>query len=119
MDNHINLPPYSKWHEDPSHAWLQVRITDFRRLGILYDISSYSYCAHDTWAFLEEDCDAHKFIQALEKNNEPFDPLPINTLNQDHWIRTLPSISTIQIHYHDDNDIDSMELFYPQHERSD
>ena len=51
-------------HSDPGHAWLAVKLSEIEMLGIKADISSYSYVKGKT-AYLEEDCDAGKFIQAM------------------------------------------------------
>lgn len=51
-------------HSDPGHAWLAVKLSEIEMLGIKTDISSYSYVKGKT-AYLEEDCDAPKFIQAM------------------------------------------------------
>lgn len=51
-------------HSDPGHAWLAVKLSEIEMLGIKTDISSYSYVRGKT-AYLEEDCDAGKFIQAM------------------------------------------------------
>ena len=53
------------WHVDPAHAWLQVAKTCFERVGLNEShITKYSY--HDNeFYYLEEDCDAATFINAL------------------------------------------------------
>ena len=51
-------------HTDPGHGWLEVPMTELRRLGIAWSISSCSYRHGDT-AYLEEDCDAPRFVEAL------------------------------------------------------
>jgi hypothetical protein len=51
-------------HSDPGHAWLAVKLSEIKMLGIETEISSYSYVKGKT-AYLEEDCDAGKFIQAM------------------------------------------------------
>ena len=51
-------------HSDPGHAWLAVKLSEIKMLGIETQISSYSYVKGKT-AYLEEDCDAGKFIQAM------------------------------------------------------
>jgi hypothetical protein len=52
-------------HSDPGHAWLAVKLSEIKMLGIETEISSYSYVKGKT-AYLEEDCDAGKFIQAMQ-----------------------------------------------------
>jgi hypothetical protein len=51
-------------HSDPGHAWLAVKLSELDMLGIRNDISSYSYVKGKT-VYLEEDCDAGKFIEAM------------------------------------------------------
>mgnify|MGYP000041004342 FL=1 len=51
------------FHSDPSHGWLAVKLDELKMLGITQDISNFSYVKGKT-AYLEEDCDAPKFIQA-------------------------------------------------------
>jgi len=51
-------------HSDPGHAWLAVKLSEIKMLGIETEISSYSYVKGKT-AYLEEDCDAGKFINAM------------------------------------------------------
>lgn len=51
-------------HSDPGHAWLAVKLSELDMLGIRHDISTYSYVKGKT-VYLEEDCDAPKFIQAM------------------------------------------------------
>lgn len=51
-------------HSDPGHAWLAVKLSELEMLGIKSEISNYSYVRGKT-AYLEEDCDAGKFIEAM------------------------------------------------------
>ena len=51
-------------HSDPGHAWLAVKLSEIEMLGIQTEISTYSYVKGKT-AYLEEDCDAGKFINAM------------------------------------------------------
>ena len=51
-------------HSDPGHAWLAVKLSEIEMLGIQAEISTYSYVKGKT-AYLEEDCDAGKFIKAM------------------------------------------------------
>jgi hypothetical protein len=50
------------FHTDPAHGWLQVPLDEVKSLGI--QVSAYSY-RDDKFAYLEEDCDAPKFMKAL------------------------------------------------------
>jgi len=53
-------------YTDPSHGWMLVKRNELKELGIANKISSCSY-EHGDNVFLEEDCDAPKFIKALQK----------------------------------------------------
>jgi len=57
------------FHEDPGHGWLEVKRAELVKLGILDQISHYSYQKDDK-VFLEEDCDATKFLQAKKALGE-------------------------------------------------
>ena len=54
------------FHSDPGHGWLEVKRQELKDLGILNEISQYSYQKGDT-VYLEEDCDAALFTIAKEK----------------------------------------------------
>jgi hypothetical protein len=80
-------------HSDPGHAWLEVPMGMIHRLGIADKISSCSYRKGDT-VYLEEDCDAPLFTQALKSAGVPFmlrekyeDPTPIR--DYDHYYSEL------------------------------
>ena len=52
-------------HSDPSHAWLAVKLSEIKMLGIQANITNYSFIKGKT-AYLEEDADAPKFIEAMK-----------------------------------------------------
>lgn len=52
-----------KFYNDPGHGWLAVKRKELVELGILGEISSYSYQRGNT-VYLEEDGDASRFINA-------------------------------------------------------
>lgn len=54
-----------KYHTDPGHGWLEVSIEELKLLGILDQISPYSY-THAGKAYLEEDCDMALFMNTME-----------------------------------------------------
>ena len=60
------------FHSDPSHAWLAVKRSELKRLGIMDKISGCSYQKGNT-VYLEEDCDATLFFQSKERLNETFE----------------------------------------------
>jgi len=54
---------------DPAHGWVKVKLDELKRLGIDKDISDYSYIKGE-YAYLEEDSDATKFIEAKKRLGE-------------------------------------------------
>ena len=53
------------FYQDPGHGWVKVFVKELERLGIADKISSFSYRRKD-FAYLEEDCDLEKFLQAKQ-----------------------------------------------------
>lgn len=53
------------FYYDPGHAWLKVPIADLGKYKIK-DISTYSY-QDGSFCFLEEDCDAPLYINAVKE----------------------------------------------------
>jgi len=58
--------------QDPAHGWIKVSIKQLNSLGIINNISSFSYYRKG-FAYLEEDCDASTFFRAYRSkyNSEP------------------------------------------------
>ncbi len=55
-----------KFHEDPGHGWLEVPKSESYAIGIAAaQYSRFSYREGDTF-YLEEDCDAPRFIRAWQ-----------------------------------------------------
>lgn len=54
-----------KFYSDAGHAWVAVKKSLLVELGIDKKISNFSYMKGQT-AYLEEDCDAYRFHQAME-----------------------------------------------------
>jgi hypothetical protein len=52
---------------DPGHGWLEVDRSDLDALGISDKVSRYSYSKGEK-AYLEEDCDAHLFMETAKQN---------------------------------------------------
>lgn len=73
------------FHSDPGHGWLEVNREELALLHIDDAISSYSYEAGNK-VYLEEDCDAALFINALENLGVKFTFHSI-TSNSDSPIR--------------------------------
>jgi hypothetical protein len=59
----LQTTDHNFWN-DPGHGWLEVQISDLKLLEIEKKISGYSY-RKDGKAYLEEDCDASIYINAL------------------------------------------------------
>ncbi|MGV2866376.1 hypothetical protein [Achromobacter sp. AGC39] len=57
------------FHEDPGHAWLEVKRAELVRLNLIGQISGFSYQRGDS-VYLEEDCDASLFISEKRKRGE-------------------------------------------------
>ena len=57
------------FHEDPGHGWLAVPYSELLDLGIANEISPYSYF-HKGTVYLEEDCDAGIYIDAIKVNGD-------------------------------------------------
>lgn len=78
-------------HLDPGHGWLEIPTSVLVQLQIVDQISKYSYLGDfGRTAYLEEDCDAPKAIEALEQRGiEP--KLKYRDHNRDCFIRNLPS----------------------------
>ena len=81
---------------DPGHGWLQVHWFSLKELGLNpRDFSRYSYRDRNTF-YLEEDCDAPKFLAAYSAKFGK--PPAIVEEHRDGWndkpifIRDLPSI---------------------------
>ena len=54
------------FHEDPGHGWLRVPRKLLVELGIEKQITPYSFQQGES-VYLEEDCDAGTFIEAMKK----------------------------------------------------
>ncbi len=74
---------------DPGHGWLEVPISELTRLGIAKQISPYSYRV-GRMAYLEEDSDAGKYLDALKAAGEPR-PKIIEVYQEYTPIRDYPS----------------------------
>lgn len=59
-----------KFYSDPGHGWIAVKRKELEVLGIVGEISHYSYQRGAT-VYLEEDCDYARFAVAREKAGNP------------------------------------------------
>ena len=79
-------------HEDPGHGWLKVPREAIDRLKIADKISEYSYEQGGKlgWVYLEEDCDASVFVEAMKLTGVNVVPRFI-VVNHDSPIRRMNS----------------------------
>jgi hypothetical protein len=78
------------YHLDPGHGWIEVDWTQLKILDLNpTDFSRHSYLRRNTF-FLEEDCDAPKFIEAYKAKfgREP----KLIEKHGGEWIRRLNPI---------------------------
>ena len=59
------------FYEDPGHGWLKAPVKLLEKLKIVDQISHYSYL-FGQHAYLEEDRDAGKLIQAMEQDGQTY-----------------------------------------------
>jgi hypothetical protein len=80
------------WEIDSGHGWLKVDLADLYRSGAQHSISSCSYVdAQKGVAYLEEDCDAGKYLQAIGWTTEDSkEPSQENYTDGDSFVRNLP-----------------------------
>lgn len=74
--------------QDPDHGWIAADLTLLHRLGIAGTISAFSY-QDDDLIWLEEDCDAPRFLRALSVAGILYQIIETRSRG-DAWIRSLP-----------------------------
>jgi hypothetical protein len=79
------------FHQDPGHGWVAVDQRSLRELGMSFvDFSGYSYISKSgNTIYLEEDCDASKFVAAYNARFGNRPALLEKHRNNRHWIRSL------------------------------
>ena len=80
------------FYEDPGHGWLKVQVKLLEELQLVDKISHYSYLLGQH-AYLEEDCDAGRLIEALKQNGRTYKVAPHYCKNESA-IRNYPRFST-------------------------
>lgn len=75
------LKKHYTFFSDPGHGWLKVPKGDLKFVGVDVRISHYSYMTGG-FAFLEEDCDANRFLDALKALGVEFE---LNYVNDDDY----------------------------------
>jgi len=85
-------PGLLKFYDDPGHGWLSVPIDLLQEYDLTDKISTCSYRKGDT-AYLEEDCDLARFIEAIGSQSwqKIKDKIENCHLASDNFIRNLPS----------------------------
>ena len=71
----MSRPITLHFYEDPGHGWLKAPIKLLEELQTVDQISPYSYLLGQH-AYLEEDCDAGKLIEALKQNGRTYKVVP-------------------------------------------
>ena len=74
--------------QDPGHGWIAADRQMLAFLGLLEETSAYSYQDQD-FVWLEEDCDAPRFLSALSRVGIDYQLVDTHTQG-DAWIRNLP-----------------------------
>ena len=87
----MERPKELHWYNDGGHGWLAVSVRDLLDSGVAPDISSYSYHDRQTaMVYLEEDCDAPRYLGALGFTPESAGDISKNNhVNGDSFIRKL------------------------------
>jgi hypothetical protein len=75
-----------KFHQDPGHGWLCVKIAELEALGIADKITGYSYMRKQS-AYLEEDTDLTTYINALKSRGYELETVDGKIFNKDHPIK--------------------------------
>lgn len=66
-----------KWLSDPGHGWLSVPMAVVVEAGVAGQISTCSYMSDSLYrAYLEEDCDAPRFLDAVEFDRQGDPTIP-------------------------------------------
>lgn len=81
------------WFSDPGHAWLGVEMSQVAEAGVAGQISSCSYMSkHGQIAYLEEDCDAPRFLAAIGFAYDGKVSIPETTpVRGNSFVRRLPA----------------------------
>lgn len=74
--------------QDPGHGWIAADAASLRAHGLLERVSIYSYRDGDL-VWLEEDCDAPRYLAALSRAGVQYRILETHTKGY-AWIRALP-----------------------------
>jgi hypothetical protein len=79
-----------KFHQDPGHGWLCVKIAELEALGIADKITGFSYMRKQS-AYLEEDQDMTTYQNALKERGIELETVNGKMFNKDHPIKRFES----------------------------
>jgi len=79
-----------KFHQDPGHGWLCVKIAELEALGIADKITGFSYMRKQS-AYLEEDTDYTTYLNALKERGIELETVDGKIFNKDHPIKRFES----------------------------
>ena len=81
------------WINDSAHGWLRVREHNIAGVGLgIEAFSKYSYRDKDGWLYLEEDCDATRFIVAYQNRCGRLPKFDDLYVAGEAFVRNLPRI---------------------------
>lgn len=84
-----------KFHADPGHGWLAVPLNVYLKSGI--QATPYSYVNRSrSIVYLEEDCDANAFVEAMKAQGVEIVPVYKHT-NRQSRIRSMDRISVLHV----------------------
>jgi hypothetical protein len=86
MDNQI------VYISDPSHSYLRVPVRKVENLGFMNEISEYSFF-NNHYVWLEMDCDAQLFFDALDERGLPEPTIYMKSINSQGRFRLYPRFS--------------------------
>ena len=81
----------ARWFSDSGHEWLGVKKSDCVELGITHQITQCSY-HKGNYAYLEGDCDAAIFYDAVEKSGGKIELEAESYTDGDGPVRKYPRI---------------------------
>ena len=98
----MNLSPtdlkFLHWHNDSGHGWLGVPMRILLASGVAPDISDSSYLDDKlTVAYLEEDIDALRFLEAIEMPFEDSADIEETTYDGQCFVRQLFSYDAVLV----------------------
>lgn len=76
---------------DPGHSWVKVPYKDLEDSGVEFEISEFSYRTRRD-AFLEEDCDAGVFLDALKRKGIEVKLVMVEVPDFDAFLRTQGNV---------------------------